>query len=379
MDPVSGSDSQYWYSKVAFSRSATIANATSRRSDVDASISKEIPLKGDIVEIKREIIPTSEESIDTETVDRIKTLAQSLTDKKTDIESRIQNVLAKVGFSSGIDDNLKIDIDSKGKILVSGVKDRNIAKKSSRNLVEGTFSKSHEADHTGQQIVEEQLKAAFDGPDLFGPLGVDSSLKTAMGRFLELHEDNFGDTDEFHHSLGFDIKDGMAISAYAYSPEAEAASTAEIGTAVTTYLEASGISDADQLEIEIDDEGKIVLATPIADEALAKQVEGLLDDLNNGLAKATSKEGEDNFESDGSALGNAIGEIAPHLKHVMSHRPGGGHLSVATTDEKATDDEAKLTEQKELFNKNLMIQKGTVPGTRSAHKPFIVRSFERLA
>ncbi len=246
--------------------------------------------------------------------------------------------------------------------------------------VEGKFAENRRSDTAGHDIIEGLLKSAFEGSNYLQALGIDSSLKTSMGRFLELHEDNFGDTDEFHHQPGFDVKNGFSISAYAYSPEAEAASTAEIGTAVTKYLDANAVPNADQLEIEINDEDKIVVATPIADEAVAKKVSSLLEDLNNELGKTLGKDAEPGFESDGSALGNAVAEIAPHLKHVMSHRPGGGYLSVAIPDDDAAAEGAEVEgKKKELFDRNYQILRGTVPGTRSARKPSIIRSLERFA
>ncbi len=245
--------------------------------------------------------------------------------------------------------------------------------------VEGKFAQDPESNQAGINIIKSELEDTFIGYD-FG--ADDSPLKTTMGRFFELHEDNFGDTDEFDHQLGFEIKNGgRSIEAYAYSPEAEAASTAEISASTTKYLEASGIlkDKAQQLEFEVDEEGKIALTTPIADAELAEQVADLLDELNNGLAKATGKNAESTGESNGSALGNALAEITPHLKHVLSHRPGGGKLSVVIPDDDAKEDNGKATEKKDLFDKTLMMQKGTLPGTRAYFKPGIVRALERLA
>lgn len=499
----------------------------------------------DILDLSNTIEITKKD--DPEATDKIKALAQSLNDKKKDIDTRIQDALDKVGYSAGVNDNIKVEVDSGGKIVVSGVKDRTVAKQIEQELnkdkdlgkdiknfrlergtfsselkkatgqsledlqrrkkslddpkelsmalmaanslenqdagftaedlreytdismlaeddelmglvrsftesgdvdyatnkpgladplgtiertgrsimsniaynfkeynkairmmwkddeeeiqkrllhiedfqmrvgpngeiaVEGKFAKEPESNQDAIEIIERELENAYMGDEFSA---TDSPLKTAMDRFMELHEDNFGDTDEFQHQLGFDIKNnGRSIEAYAYSPEAEAASTAEISASTTKYLEASGISKekAQQLEFEVDDEGKIALATPVADEALAEQVEELLGELNSGLAKASGKEGASSGESDGSAVSNAVNEIAPHLKHVLSHRPGGGELSVARPDEDGKEDNAKIEEKKELFDKNLMIQKGTWPGTRSYSKPGIVRALERMA
>lgn len=119
--------------QTTYSQSATKVTATPRGLLPNASHGMQLELSGDTVHLSG-IHSTDPYKGDPETTDKIKTLAQSLNDKKSDIDGRVQDALDKVGYKAGVNDTLKIDVDNSGKIIVSGVKDRNMAKQIEQEL-----------------------------------------------------------------------------------------------------------------------------------------------------------------------------------------------------------------------------------------------------
>ncbi len=189
--------------------------------------------------------------------------------------------------------------------------------------IEGRLAASEQANIKGQAMIEEILRGVMEADkDEFGR----SKWQEATALMVEMHEDEFGDTETYAHT-GMVRLQNSHIDAFVSSPEADAAALADIQEEVNALLQHEGIVVEGGLEIAVDDAGRIRAVNPPADPTVAAEIETLLDSLStmvtaeaNQLTDASAGTGSQAAEP---GLTGTAKRLAPTMRHLAAHRPGG--------------------------------------------------------
>lgn len=202
---------------------------------------------------------------------------------------------------------LKISVDNTGKVTIEGTASRNNPK----------------TDQAAKKIVaemfEEELKA---NP----ATGEQHDFKIAAAYLLNSYDETFGEGNplglgEADRTLEA-VFDHGKISSRVSSPEREAELKTSIAMSAKDALKDMGV-DADNLEIEMNDDGKLVAANLDPNDPAAKEIQTALDFLNRKLDNRTLEDahGEENAFAQ---------EPVKRLRGLMANmdvlRPGGTSL-----------------------------------------------------
>ncbi len=152
-----------------------------------------------------------------------------------------------------------------------------------------------------------------------------SMFERASERWVEMHDDEYGDAGQYAHDAAVRIKNGRVDTCIS-APEADAKLTEDIQEEVNIMLEDEGVRLDAPLEIYVDDNGRIKATALPNDEQTAEKVEQLLDMLNKNVQVEANKppapEGAPEA-SEKKGLAGAAERIAPMLQHLATHRPDG--------------------------------------------------------
>ncbi len=189
--------------------------------------------------------------------------------------------------------------------------------------IEGRLAASEQANLQGQTMIEDILRGLMEADkDEFGR----SKWQEANALMVELHEDEFGDTDEYAHT-GMVRLHNSKIDAFVSSPEADAAAMADIQEQVNALLQHEGIVVEGGLEIAVDDAGRIRAVNPPADPTVAAEIDTLLESLSTMVTAEANQLADANAGTASQAtepgLAGKAKRLAPTMRHLAAHRPGG--------------------------------------------------------
>lgn len=181
--------------------------------------------------------------------------------------------------------------------------------------IEGDAAEDSRKNTMALEIIEQAIKSTLqDNP----VTGEKSDYSIATERLVNLYEDQFAlygsDATAVSSITGGNV---LSIESHISNPEREAELNDEIKEDVNAALEKMGLQAGLDLDVEIDDDGKIVIANMPEDEKLQQQISQLVDVLNAKVEIASPN------KDDASSLEGLVGRIRANIDESKVYKPGG--------------------------------------------------------
>ena len=158
-------------------------------------------------------------------------------------------------------DNVKIQIDANGGVVI-----------------EGNISEDERMNQLGKSLIEGFARDMLRGNPVTGEK---SEYAIAAERLMNLYEDEYGEASSGENAVST-IANGK-VGSQVYSPEKKNELQSEIQKGVNEAVEKMGGVLEEELEIAIDEDGKISVANLPADEKNRKITLDILKQLNSGM------------------------------------------------------------------------------------------------
>ena len=186
-------------------------------------------------------------------------------------------------------DNVKIRIDANGGVVI-----------------EGNISEDGRMNQLGKSLIEGFARDMLRGNPATGEK---SEYAIAAERLMNLYEDEYGEASRGEKAVST-IADGN-VGSQIYSPEKKNELQSEIQKGVNEAVEKMGGVLEEELEIALDEDGKISVANLPADEKNKKIVLDILKQLNSGM------------EGGGGSRKDILSEIASKMEQFGALSEGG--------------------------------------------------------